>query len=1064
MWLTSLSIRRPMLIIMAVLTIMLGGAVAYTSLGVSLLPTVKIPYVVVMTTYAGAGPREVESRVTKPIEDAIAGSPGIKTLTSTSGDGYSMVLAQYNDGVDPDAATQDIERRINQIRSNLPSDAGIPSIQKYDMNDDPILVMGASWERNPDGMFNLADNTVRPKIEAVPGVASVQVLGGREREIHVVVDRDKLESHGIPLTQVTSALAAANLSAPSGDVRDGSYDYSLRVYGLFQDPSQLATLVIATTPAGQIIQLGDVATVQDTFKKQDAISRVNGTEGVGILVQKQKTANTVAVAEGVHKALQELQPTLPQGVRISTVVDNSEFVRKTLASVQSNLRDAAIIVAIVLLLFLHTWRSTLIVLISIPTSLIAAIGAMWVMGFSMNMMSMMGMALSIGILVDDSIVILENIHRHMRLGESPWAAALNGRAEIGAAAVAITLVDVVVYTPLAFLTGMVGQFFKEFGGTVVAATLFSLLVSFTLTPMLASRWLSATDQERSPLAPIWSRWEQGYERLTRAYRRLLGAALRLRWLVLTGGVFAFLAGIAMVAFNVVPTEFLTQSDQGQFSVTLDMPPGYSLQATNDAVQGFEQQFMKEPEVESLLTLVGTGGTLGLPQKRSATIYVNLKPLSERSRSSYQLAEVARNVGSSIPGMKATAHMPSIVGYTGAPITVRIRGDDIGVLSGIASQVEQIMRTTPGTIDVTNSAEAGSPEMRVEVDQQKLSDLGLTTAQVAATLRTAFEGTVATELRNENEDKVDIRVLYASPPAGTGLSSIPDITLTTAKGAEVKLSQVASLVPVEGPTVIDREDRTRQITMTANLTDRPLGEVSAAIKKGTDALNLPPGYKIVMAGDTELQQSAFGDLLKALGVSILLMFMLMAALYDSLVYPLVIMGALPLASVGAIGALLITHDTLNMMSLVGLIMLAGLVAKNAILLVDYTNTLRKRGYDRRDALLVAGPTRLRPILMTTSAMVFAMLPLAMKMGEGAETRAPLAIAVIGGLITSTMLTLLVVPAGYTVMDDLQGWVGARFGRKLPEGDLALRSPAAAESLGRPSGPLSKEAERRYGSPE
>ena len=1033
MWLTSLSIRRPMLIIMAVLAIMLGGTVAYSSLGVDLLPTVKIPYVFVMTTYPGAGPREVESRVTKPIENAIAGSPGIKTLTSTSGDSYSMVLAQYNDGVDPDAATQDVERRINQIRSTLPDDANTPSIQKYDMSDDPILVMGASWDRNPDGMFTLADNTIRPKIEAVPGVASVQVLGGREREIQIVVDRDKLEGHGIPLTQVTSALAAANMSAPSGDVRDGIYDYSLRVYGLFQDPSPLAGLVIATTPTGEIVRLGDVATVKDTFKKQAAISRVNGIEGVGILVQKQKTANTVAVAEGVRKALQELQPTLPQEVRISTVVDNSEFVRKTLSSVQNNLRDAAIIVAIVLLLFLHTWRSTLIVLVSIPTSLIAAFGAMWVLGFSMNMMSMMGLALSIGILVDDSIVILENIHRHMKLGESPWTAALNGRAEIGAAAVAITLVDVVVYTPLAFLTGLVGQFFKEFGGTIVAATLFSLLVSFTLTPMLASRWLKATDEERSPLAPIWSRWERGYQWLTRLYRRLLGKALRLRWLVLLAGVLAFTAGIAMVVFNVVPTEFLTQSDQGQFSVTLDMPPGYSLQGTNEAVQQFEQQLMKLPEVDSMLTLVGTGGTYSLPQSRSARIYVNLKPLSERSRSSYQLAEDARRIGSAIPGMKATAHMPSIVGYTGAPITVRIRGADIDVLSGIAAQVQDIMRRTPGTIDVTNSAEAGSPEMRVQVDQQELSDLGLTTAQVAATLRTAFEGTVATELRKENEDKVDIRVLYAPEPAGAELSSIPDITLSTAKGTQVKLSQVASLVPVEGPTVIDREERTGQITLTANLTDRPLGEVSTAIRKATDALKLPPGYKIVMAGDTELQQDAFSDLLKALGVSILLMFMLMAALYDSLVYPLVIMGALPLASVGAIGALVITHDTVNMMSLVGLIMLAGLVAKNAILLVDYTNTLRKRGYSRLDALLEAGPTRLRPILMTTSAMVFAMLPLALKIGEGAETRAPLAIAVIGGLITSTLLTLVVVPAGYTVMDDFQQWVGARLGQTPAESD-------------------------------
>ena len=1028
MWLTSLSIRRPLLILMVVLAVMLGGIVAYGALGVDLLPSVKFPYVAVYVTYPGAGPREVESRVTKPIEDAVAGSPNLKNLMSTSGDNYAIILMQFKDGTDPDAAIQDVERRVNQIRSTLPDDIKDPSITKEDPADYPILVMGANWDRNPDGLYNLVDNTIRPKLETVEGISSVQIQGGHEREIHVTVDRQQLEAHGLSLTQITSALAAANLSAPSGYVQEGTQEYSLRVYGLVQHLDELGNLVVASSPGKAVVRLKDVAAVQDGFKRQQFIARVNGQEGVAILVNKQKTANAVAVADGIQKALNALAPTLPPGVQIVTVMNSAEFVRASLSSVQTNLRDAVLIVALVLLLFLHTWRSTLIVLISIPTSLIATLGTIWMFGFSINMMSMMGLALTIGILVDDSIVVLENIYRHMKLGESPWTAALNGRAEIGAAALAITLVDVVVYTPVAFLTGMVGQFFREFGGTIVVATLFSLIVSFTLTPMLASRWLTADSEERSPLAFIWLRWEAGYQALTLHYRRLLSQALRLRWLVLLVGLLAFFAGIALVGFKVVSTEFMTSADQGEFSVAVDLPPGTSLDGTNQALQQLERGIAKIPEIDSLLTTVGVGGQYGLPQHRSARIYVRLKPLSQRSRTVFQVAEDVRQMGNAIPGMHTRIDYPSIVGYTGQPVLLRVRGSNMATLSDIAGQVEQIMRRTPGLIDVTNSAAEGAPEMRVQVDQQRLSDLGLTTAQVAAALRTAFEGTVATELRRENEDKVDIRVLYAHAGNRSELASIPDIPLATPQGTEIKLSQVAQLVPVAGPAEIEREDRGRQIVLGANLTDRPLGEITADIKQAISKLSLPPGYTIVMAGDTELQEEAFGDLLKALGISVLLIFMLMVALYDSLVYPLVIMGSMPVASVGAIGALAITHNTLNMFSLVGLIMLTGLVAKNAILLVDYTNTLRKRGYSRTEALLEAGPTRLRPILMTTAAMVFAMLPLALRMGEGAETRSPLAIVVIGGLLTSTLLTLVVVPAGYTVMDDLQQWVSTRLGRR------------------------------------
>ncbi len=1011
------------MIVMAILAIMMVGAVAYRSMAVELMPSVRIPVVAVSIAYPGAGPKEVESRITKPVEDAVASTPGLKKLSSTSGDGSSLTIIEFKESMDPDLVAQDVQRRVNLVQPGFPEGAKAPAVMKFSMSDSPIIVAGVGWDRNPAGIYQLVDTAIRPRLEAVEGVASVQLFGGREREIQVSIDRDKLEARGISLPQVTGALAAANLSASAGFLQDGDSQYNVRVYGLYQELDQLGNLVLSASSNGSIVRLKDVASIEDGFKKQSALSRVNGHDGVAILVQKQQMANTVAVSQGVQKALKELAPTLPEGVEISVVLDDAKFVKQSLDGVQGSLRDAVLIVAFVLLLFLHTWRSTLIVLISIPTSLIATFGVMWAMGFSMNMMSMMGLSLTVGILVDDSIVILENIYRHMKLGESPWSAAFKGRSEIGAAAVAITLVDVVVYTPLAFSTGMTAQFFKEFSGSIVAATLFSLLVSFTLTPMLASRWLKATDEKRSPLAPVWRRWEGGYEALARGYRRLLGRALGLRWLVLLAGFLAFVAGIALVGMGAVGTEFMTQSDQGTFTVQVQMPAGSALSSTSQSTLGLEKQIAALPEVQNLISIIGNGGA------RSSSIYVSLKPLSQRTRGIAQVSDDVRRMATAIPGMKGQVAPASMVNTGGGQsIAVSIQGADTAVLAKLAGQVEEVVRRTPGTVDVTNSAVLGSPEMRVEIDHQKLADLGLTTAQVASAVRTALDGTVATELRRENEDKVDIRVVYSPSATGSELSSIPDIPLTTAMGTRVKLSQVASLVPVEGPSAISRLDRTRKVTVGANGNGRPLGDVTEDVKQGLKKIPLPQGYKITLGGESETQDDAFGSLGLAMIFSVVLMYMLMAALFDSLVYPLVVMTALPVASVGAIGALVITHDTLNVMSLVGLIMLTGLVAKNAILLVDYTNTLRKRGYSRTEAILEAGPIRLRPIVMTTAAMICAMTPVALKVGEGAESRSPMGIVVIGGLITSTLLTLVVVPAGYTVMDDLQQWVGRMLGRK------------------------------------
>jgi HAE1 family hydrophobic/amphiphilic exporter-1 len=649
-------------------------------------------------------------------------------------------------------------------------------------------------------------------------------------------------------------------------------------------------------------------------------------------------------------------------------------------------------------------------------------------------MSMMALSLSVGILVDDSIVVLENIYRHFELGSTPFTAALKGRSEIGLAAIAITLVDVVVYAPVGFVSGFVGQFFKEFGLTIVAATLLSLFMSFTLTPMLAARWLRVENpQSRSPLAIFGRFWEAGFERLQLGYRNLLGAALRFRWIVVLLGIGSFAAGIALPALGLVGSEFVPNSDQGQFTIQVEMPTGSTLAATQAAAQRVEARAREIPEVKYTLITIGYSGEFGggSGAANNATIQVQLVDLSARSRSVDEVAAQVRSLGSLVPGMKLTVQLPNNSGGSAQPIQVQVQGSDPVYLQQVASQVEDVVRRTAGTTDVTNSFALGQPQIDVRVDRAKAADLGLSASQIGTAVATAINGQVATQLQPPGQKAIDVRV-QADGASVQSVQDVSKIPLVTPSGAVVSLGQVAGVSLAGGPTQIERKNRQRIVTIGANVTGRPLGAVSQELQAKFSAMPLRSGTTVSMGGSTQQEADAFLQLFEALGLSILLMYMLMVALYESLLYPLVIMLSVPLASAGALGGLWLTGNTLNMMSAIGIIMLCGIVAKNAILLVDYTNTLRKRGVPRNLALLEAGPVRLRPILMTTAAMVFAMLPSALKIGEGAELRAPMAVVVIGGLLTSTLLTLVFIPAVYTIVDDVRRLVGRLLGggRKEP----------------------------------
>ena len=1064
MWLTNVAIRRPLFMLMVICALLVIGLVSWTKLGVDLLPALDFPIVVVSTSYPGASPDAVDTLVTKPVEDAVASINDIDYIQSSSVEGVSTVIIFFTDKAPKDSSI-DVERRVSAIRGALPTDAKDPTIAKYDPNAQPILQLSISGNRDLGQLQRLAEDKIQKRLEATDGVAQVSIYGGLLREIQVQVDQQKLQARGLSILQVNQALAGDNLNAPAGSLTQQGKDWTVRLDNQAQTPAELNSILVASTPNGPIF-LRDVATVLDTYKKVSTVQRTNGSASLGASILKQSSANTVETADKIKKTIAKVQPELPSDVQMSISLDTSVFTRNSLSDVQRELTQAVLLTGLVLLVFLHTFRSTLIVLLAIPTSLIATLGVMYFLGLSLNMMSLMGLTLTVGILVDDSIVVLENIFRHLQMGEGPREAAVSGRSEIGFAAIAITLVDIVVFAPIAFMSGITGQYFRQFGLVVISATLFSLFVSFTLTPLLASRWLaprSAAERgyragdhgeakvaqpTRNPLTLFGRAWDRGYERLARGYGRVLRVAIgrRARWIVVATGLLSFVGGIMLVSTGLLGTEFMPEADNGEMQVTIEMPAGTTLDVTNAAAQTVEQRLLALPEVDQVFSSVGVGGNGGFGSSRSrfASIFVQLKKKNQRVRTPTELSNVARTFGADIPGAVVKAASVGMFNYGGASVSVRIQGEDQKVLQSLAAQVGQLVRKVPGTVDVDDGGVTGDPELVVHIDREQAADLGLTPSQVASVLRTGLAGSTVSTFRPQGATGWDVNVIL-NPDERARVEQVAQIPIVTPKGSTIQLGQVAQVASVSGPTQIDRRDRQRSVYVSASLAgSRTAGEVANDVQTGLDRIAVPAGYKISQGGEAQQQNESFGQIFQALGLSMLLMYMLMVALFESLVFPLMIMFSLPLAVVGAFGLLAITGNTLNMMSMIGMILLTGLVGKNAILLVDFTNTVRKRGLARNAALLQAGPTRLRPILMTTAALVLAMSPIALKLGEGSEWRAPMAVTVIGGLLTSTLLTLVLIPAIYTIMDDFQGLVaGAPALVRRAVGWRPARRPHVAE---------------------
>ncbi len=1017
------------------------GIYSYNQMGVDLLPKMDWPIVSVVTVYPGAGPREVENDVSKPIEDALSSLNNIDNIRSYSNENVSVVVVQFSFATDVNTAANDVQRNVDIAQSQLPKDADAPRVQKADLNSFPIVRISATGSMQPIALYQFVEDKVRPALEHVPGVATVDLVGGRQREIKVGVDNARLRAYDLSIMQVAHAMASDNLDFPAGTVSGTTKEYTVRLSGKFKSVGQLRNMVIASTSKG-VVHLGDVAYVRDSYKTEgQTYSRMEGNPAIGIIIQKTSDANSVKTSDGIREALKNLELEYRNSdLKFTVAQDITQFTRNSMNEVRRDLGLAIMMVAITLFLFLHSARNSLIVLLSIPTSLISTFIFMYAMGFTINLVSMMAMALVIGILVDDSIVVLENIHRHMELGEEKKAAALNGRSEIGFAAVAITLVDVVVFLPIALVGGLVGKIFREFGLTIVVSTLISLFVSFTLTPMLASRWSSVNQYKNDSIAGKLVNWFENFQRrLDAGYRKVLGWGLANRKKVIGISVGALLVSLLPIPLHLIGTEFMTQPDRGEFALIVEMPVGTPLDKTDQTIKQIENRLRGDPNIQDYFSTVGMSEQTfqKSTQPNLGQIHIRLVPAWQRRISTEEEMTRVKDIADSYPGVTSRT---SVIGMWGtanySPLEVEIQGADLPQVVSASQKIGDVMGRTNGVTDIKSTWQTARPELQVVVDREKAASFGLTLGDVASALQTAIQGNVVTKY-NDNGTDYDVRLQLAESDRNKA-SELQNMTLMTGSGRQVYLRQIAEVIRGSGPVEIDRKDRERLVTIIGNLTgSRSLGDATRDIESGIASLKLPSSIRVFFGGDNENMSDMFSDMGLALAMAVLFVYMIMVSLFESYAHPFTIMFSLPVALVGGMLALLLTGQTLNTFSMIGVIMSVGLVTKNAILLVDYTNTLRGRGYDMTHAILEAGPTRLRPIVMTTATMVFGMLPLALGLGSGSEIRQSMAVVVIGALISSTLLTLLLVPVMYTYVDGLKarfpvffrqlGWLSALKGR-------------------------------------
>lgn len=1016
MWLADTSIRRPVFATMVILGLVILGVVSYPRIGVDLFPKVEFPIVNISTTLKGASPEVVDIDLTDKVEEAVNTINGVKTITSTSTEGRSTVIVEFNLERDIDLAVQDVREKIAAIRNRLPEDIDEPVIEKVDPDANPVIWIALTGERSIRELSTYADEILKEQLQRINGVGAIRIAGLRLRQVRVWLDRDKLSAYRISAHDVLIALQRENIELPGGRIEGEFKEYLIKVKGEFTNVQEFNDLIVGFYN-GTAIRLKDVGRAEDGMAEKRSVTRFNRVPSIGLGIQKQSGTNTLEVTDRIKKEIENIRKSLPAGMKLEISFDQSHFIKRSIEEVQFHLLYGGFFASIAVLLFLRSIRVTIISAIAIPTSIISTFAIMNVFGFTFNNMTMLGLSLSVGILIDDAIIVIENIQRHIEKGMGIKEAASFATSEIGLAVMATTLAIVVIFLPVAFMKGIIGMFFFQFALTVVFAILVSLFVSFTLTPMLSSKFLKEHTSSHTSTSVFkhLSDWlEKQYKKVEESYRRLLSIAIEHRAIVIVSAVIIFILSLYITKF--LGKEFLPSEDQSRFVARLEAPKDYSIDQIEGMFKKAEEIVLATPEI---MTIFYGQGTFGEVHK--GTMFIGLKPKSERTRSQQEIMADMRKQFRQIPGLKGTAEDVSLVGggQRMVPIQYSIRGRNLEELNGYSKQIVSEFSKLSGIVDVDTSLEAGKSEVKVYIDRNKAADLGVDIATVAETINFLIGGEVdITRFKDEARGRrYDVK-MRLNPENRKDPDDIGRLFVRSKDGRMIELSNIVEIKEGGGPSVINRVDRQRAITLFANLEGKPLGQAKEELDNIAVKI-LPPDYTGSHKGMADMMGESFGYLMFALILGVILAYMVLASQFESFIHPITVLLSMPFSFIGAFAALLITGMTLNIFSFIGLILLMGLVKKNAILLVDYTNTLRAKGMERKEAILTAGPVRLRPILMTTFAMVFGMMPIALGIGEGSETRAPMAIATIGGLLTSLFLTLVVIPVVYDVFDDLWG---------------------------------------------
>ncbi len=1035
MTLTELSIKRPSFIIVIFTILIGGGLLSYNQLSYELLPDFSPPILTVTTTYPGASPATVESQVSKPMEDALSGLENISEVTSFSLDNASVLLLEFKASADIDKSLEDAQRKINNILNNLPEGAQTPVVAKIEPNASPVLQVSAVAKNMDDRAFmELMDDQLLPQIKQTKGVAEVQVIGGEKREFRVNVDKDKMKLYGLSLAAINQAISTSNVEFPTGKLKNEEEQMTVRLAGKFKTVDDLRNLIVSANGTSTV-RLSDVADVEDGSQDQITVSRFNGVNGIGLRIKKQSDANAVDMAKATKERFKEIEKKYAkEGIKFTVATDTSIPTIESVDAVIHDLELAVLLVAAVMLLFLHSLRNAFIVLISIPASLISTFVAMYLLGYTLNLMTLLAMSLVIGILVDDSIVVLENIYRHLQMGKKRRQAALDGRNEIGFTALAITLVDVVVFSPVVFIEGTISDILHQFSIVVVVSTLMSLFVCFTLTPWLASRFAKEIQlNPKNPFQAILIWFEKRVTIFTEQYVKLVGWSLRHKIIMGLGIVVLFFGSMATMGLGIVGQEFVAQGDQGKFMIKLKYDKSTTFEENNATTLEIEQMILAQKDIVDIVFANVGGPSSGMGAasfgaENKSELTVKMKPGKQKEYPTIQyMTEIRKKIEDKYPGIEVKALNIGMVESEEAPIEIFLSSDDSELLMKEARRLKSAIMEMKGAKDPTISTDDLTPEVRIELDREKMGQLGLPIAVIGMQLQNALTGNDDSQFDDKGQE-YDIRVMVDKFDR-KDVEDIRSMTFSTNDGRQVRLSEFADVTVENGNGSLERKNRISNTTIRSYVLGTAAGNISADIEKYLEKNPLDENVRMLWGGEVKRQKESMGALGTAMGIGLILVYLIMVALYDNFVYPFVVLFSILVSLIGAILALNLTSSNMGIFTMLGMLMLLGLVAKNAILIVDFTNHLKAQGKSVYNALLESVRERMRPILMTTIAMVVGMIPIATATGSGAEWKNGLAWILIGGLTSSMFLTIIVVPMMYYTVDRIQAKVSRKKAKEL-----------------------------------